>query len=118
VPKDVDSVIARNRRRFRGCFTKEIAGGNTGGSTVNVMVKVGEGGSVISSSSASTTASAALTQCVVASFYSMKFAEPDGGTSQFNVPVVAQREVESGRSLSSRPADGKFRVCLAIPSEA
>jgi len=88
VPKDVDSVIARNRWRFRACFTKEIAGGNTSGGTVNVMVKVGDGGSVISSSSASTTASAALTQCVVGSFYSMKFAEPDGGTSQFKVPVV------------------------------
>jgi hypothetical protein len=88
VPKDVDSVIARNRWRFRACFSKEIAGGATNGGTINVMVKVGEGGSVISSSAASTTASSALTQCVVGAFSTMKFAEPDGGSSQFKVPVV------------------------------
>ncbi len=86
--KDVDSVIARNRWRFRACLTKELATGATSGGTVNVQVKVGEGGAVVSASPLSTTASPALTQCVANSFYSMKFSEPTGGTAQFKVPVV------------------------------
>jgi outer membrane biosynthesis protein TonB len=86
--KDVDSVIARNRWRFKNCYTKALATDPTAGGTVRVTVKVGEGGEVVSASAASSDAPSGLTQCIVGSFNSMKFSPPDGGSATFTVPVV------------------------------
>lgn len=85
---DAETVIAKNRWRFTACFRKVVAVSDDPGGTVKVLVQVGEGGEVISASPMSTNASPALTQCIVGSFYSMKFAAPDGGTGQFSVPIV------------------------------
>ncbi len=86
--KDVDSVIARNRWRFKACYNKALASDPTAGGTVKVLVKVGEGGEVVSASSASSTATPDLTNCIVNSFRAMKFSAPDGGSATFTAPVV------------------------------
>jgi len=86
--KDADSVIARNRWRFKACYTKALANDPSAGGTVKVTVKVGEGGEVVSASAASSDAPSGLTQCIVSSFNSMKFSAPEGGSSTFTVPVV------------------------------
>jgi hypothetical protein len=86
--KDADSVIARNRWRFKACYTKALASDPNAGGTVKVTVRVGEGGEVTSASLASSDAGGALSQCIVSSFASMKFSEPDGGSATFTVPVV------------------------------
>jgi hypothetical protein len=89
---DADAVIAKNRWRFAACFRKVVAESNDPGGTVKVLVSVGEGGEVISASPQSTSASPALTQCLVSSFYPMKFKAPDGGTAQFSVPIVLHQK--------------------------
>lgn len=86
--KDADSVIARNRWRFKACYNKALASDPSAGGTVKVTVKVGEGGEVISASQASSDAPSGLTQCIVSSFNAMKFSPPDGGSATFTVPVV------------------------------
>lgn len=86
--KDADSVIARNRWRFKACYTKALASDATAGGTVKVTVKVGEGGEVVSASAASSDAPSGLTQCIVSSFNAMKFSAPEGGSATFTVPVV------------------------------
>jgi outer membrane biosynthesis protein TonB len=86
--KDADSVIARNRWRFKACYNKALASDPNAGGTVKVTVKVGEGGEVISASQASSDAPAGLTSCIVSSFQAMKFSPPDGGSATFTVPVV------------------------------
>jgi len=86
--KDADSVIARNRWRFKACYNKALASDPNAGGTVKVTVRVGEGGEVISASQASSDAPAGLASCIVSSFQSMKFAAPDGGSATFTVPVV------------------------------
>lgn len=86
--KDADSVIARNRWRFKACYNKALASDPTAGGTVKVTVKVGEGGEVVSASPASSDAPSGLTQCIVSSFNSMKFSAPEGGSATFTVPVV------------------------------
>ncbi len=86
--KDADSVIARNRWRFKACYNKALASDPNAGGTVKVTVKVGEGGEVVSASPASSDAGGSLTQCIVSSFMSMKFSAPDGGSATFTVPVV------------------------------
>ncbi len=86
--KDVDSVIARNRWRFKACYNKALATDPTAGGTVKVAVKIGEGGEVVSASSVSSDAPTGLTQCIVSSFQAMKFSPPEGGTAGFTAPVV------------------------------
>jgi hypothetical protein len=86
--KDADSVIARNRWRFKACYNKALASDPSAGGTVRVTVRVGEGGEVISASQASSDAPAGLASCIVSSFQSMKFSAPDGGSATFTVPVV------------------------------
>ncbi|MBK7399432.1 MAG: AgmX/PglI C-terminal domain-containing protein [Myxococcales bacterium] len=86
--KDADSVIARNKWRFKACYQKALASDPNAGGTVKITVKVGEGGEVTSASIASNDASSALGACIQSSFMSMKFAEPDGGSATFTVPVV------------------------------
>lgn len=86
--KDADSVIARNRWRFKACYNKALATDPSAGGTVKVTVKVGEGGEVVNAGVASSDAPSALTQCIVSSFRSMKFSPPDGGSATFTVPVV------------------------------
>ncbi|MGZ3420410.1 MAG: AgmX/PglI C-terminal domain-containing protein [Polyangiales bacterium] len=86
--KDVDSVIARNRWRFKACLDKALAIDPTAGGTVKVSVRVGEGGEVTSASSASSDAPSGLTSCIVSAFNAMKFSPPDGGSAQFTAPVV------------------------------
>ena len=53
-----------------------------------MTVRVGEGGEVTSASLASSDAGSGLAQCIVSSFAAMKFAQPDGGSATFTVPVV------------------------------
>jgi hypothetical protein len=89
---DADAVIAKNRWRFTACFRKAVAASNDPGGTVKVLVSVGEGGEVISAAPQSTTASPGLTQCLVSSFYPMKFKAPDGGSAQFSVPIVLHQK--------------------------
>lgn len=86
--KDADSVIARNRWRFKACYNKALASDASAGGTVKVTVKVGEGGEVVNAGVASSDAPSGLTQCIVSSFRSMKFSPPDGGSATFTVPVV------------------------------
>lgn len=86
--KDADSVIARNRWRFKACYNKALATDASAGGTVKVTVHVGEGGEVTGANVASSDAPGGLTSCIVAAFASMKFAEPDGGSATFTVPVV------------------------------
>ena len=86
--KDADSVIARNRWRFKACYNKALASDPTAGGTVKVSVRVGQGGEVSSASVASSDAPSGLTQCIVSAFSGMHFAEPDGGSASFTVPVV------------------------------
>ena len=86
--KDADSVIARNRWRFKACYNKALASDPSAGGTVKVTVRVGQGGEVSSASVASSDAPGGLTQCIVSAFSGMHFAEPDGGTATFTVPVV------------------------------
>ncbi|MBS2019890.1 MAG: AgmX/PglI C-terminal domain-containing protein [Deltaproteobacteria bacterium] len=86
--KDADSVIARNKWRFKACYQKALATDPNAGGTVKITVKVGEGGEVTSASIASNDTSSTLAACIQSSFMSMKFAEPDGGSATFTVPVV------------------------------
>jgi hypothetical protein len=85
--KDVDSVIARNRWRFKSCYDKALVDDPNAGGTVRVTVRVGEGGEV-TSASAGGDAPAKLTECVRVAFTAMKFSSPDGGSAQFTAPVV------------------------------
>jgi outer membrane biosynthesis protein TonB len=85
--KDVDSVIARNRWRFKACYDKELAKDANAAGTVRVTVRVGEGGEV-TSASAGGDAPSGLTECVRLAFTQMKFSSPDGGSAQFTAPVV------------------------------
>ncbi len=86
--KDADSVIARNRWRFKACYSKALASDPNAGGTVKVTVRVGEGGEVTGANLASSDAGAGLAQCIVSAFLGMKFSEPDGGSATFTVPVV------------------------------
>jgi hypothetical protein len=85
--KDVDSVVARNRWRFKACYNKALASDPNAGGTVRVTVRVGESGEV-TSATGSGDAGAALTSCIASAFNSMKFSEPEGGSATFTVPVV------------------------------
>ncbi|MGZ3451355.1 MAG: AgmX/PglI C-terminal domain-containing protein [Polyangiales bacterium] len=85
--KDADSVIARNRWRFKSCYDKALALDPNAGGTVRVTVRVGDDGGV-TSASASGDAPAGLTECVRVAFTAMKFSSPDNGSAQFTAPVV------------------------------
>jgi serine/threonine protein kinase len=87
--KDADVVIARNRWRFKACYTKALAIDPNDGGKVVVRAVVAPDGTVTSATASSTTASASLTQCIVSSFMAMKFSEPDGGgNATITTPVV------------------------------
>ncbi len=86
--KDADSVIARNRWRFKACYAKALASDPKAGGTVKVAVKVGSEGEVVTASTSSSDAPAGLTQCIVSSFLAMKFSAPEGGSATFVTPVV------------------------------
>lgn len=86
-PKDVDSVIAKNRWRFRACYAKELNVHPDASGTVKLRVNVGDDGSVSDVSIVSSDFSPSLNACVTNAFKSMKFAS-DEHTCLFAVPVT------------------------------
>jgi hypothetical protein len=84
---DADSVIAKNRWRFKGCYDRVVVVDPNAAGTVRVTVRIGEGGEVTSATT-SGDAPAALSECVQKAFTAMKFAPPEGGSAQIAVPIV------------------------------
>jgi len=85
-PKDVDSVIAKSRWRFRACYTKELNVNPGASGTVKVRVSVADDGSVGEVSVVSSDFSPALNACVLGAFKAMKFSS-DENKCLFSVPV-------------------------------
>lgn len=86
-PKDVDSIIAKNRWRFRACYTKELGINPNASGTVKVKVSVGDDGAVGDVSIVSSDFSSSLNACVLGAFKAMKFAS-DENKCLFSVPVT------------------------------
>jgi len=85
---DASAVVARNRWRFRACFTKALATDPAAGGKVEVSVTLDADGNVSDAKASSTTCSTDLTACVVDSFKMMKFAAPEGGSGTLSIPIV------------------------------
>ena len=88
IVKGADTIIASNKWRFHECYTKALTVSAKDGGEVRVTVVVGLNGDVTSATIASSTASTELAECLRQAFFAMKFAEPEGGTVTFTVPVV------------------------------
>ena len=86
--KNADAVVARNRWRFKACYTKALATDPAAGGAVAVAVTVGEAGFVTSAKQVSSTLSASLTACIVAAMASMRFDEPTGGSAKLIVKMT------------------------------
>lgn len=87
---DADAVIAKNRWRFKACYTTALKIDKNAGGTVRVKVHVGSTGEVTSAEAETSTLDPVLTRCLVDAFPPMQFPEPvpAGETATFTVPVV------------------------------
>ncbi|GAC1351364.1 MAG: hypothetical protein NVS3B20_05090 [Polyangiales bacterium] len=83
-----DTVIAKNRFRFKECYNRALSRDLSSGGAIHVRVTVGPTGVVRSAAIASTTASQDLSECIRLSFLEMKFPPQDEESKQFTVPVV------------------------------
>ena len=90
---DPATVIARNRWRFKGCYTAAFALDAKAGGTVKVAVSLDPTGKPSASIAASDTKPPALADCVAESFLFMRFSPPAAGEqASFVVPVVLSLE--------------------------
>jgi len=87
---DADAVIAKNRWRFKACYTAALKIDKNAGGTVRVKVHIGSAGEVTSAEAETTTLDPVLTKCIVDAFPPMQFPEPvpAGNTATFTVPVI------------------------------
>jgi len=84
---EAKAALTKNQWRFRACHSKALAVDPTSVGKLVVTVKINGEGEVMSSNAKSTTAPTALTSCIVRSFDSMRFPEPDGGIATIEVPI-------------------------------
>lgn len=82
-----DAVVAKNKWRFRGCYSKALQSDPDAGGTVSVTVSINAEGKV-TSASGSGGSPPSLATCVAGTFYSMTFSPPDGGSATFTVKAV------------------------------
>jgi hypothetical protein len=88
--KDADSVIARNRWRFKACYDKAEDPQAQG--AVNVAFELGEGGEVVKSSAkAANAALSDVATCIADHGTKMKFAPPDGGQAKLTFTATFKR---------------------------
>jgi hypothetical protein len=86
--KDADSVIARNRWRFKACYERVVAQDPAARGSVTATFDVGEGGEVVKSSTKSASAAfSVVATCVADSGKEMKFSPPDGGHAKLTFTV-------------------------------
>lgn len=87
---EADATIAKNRWRFKKCYTHALAKNPNAGGAIRVKVTVDPSGAVTSATLASTTADAELSQCIVEAFPPMLFPHPvpEGRSITYTVPVV------------------------------
>ena len=83
-----ESVVARNRWRFKNCYAKALAMDPSVEGTAKVAVKIGADGFVSSASAVSSNLPGALTSCVASSCNAMKFQEPASGTAMLMVTIA------------------------------
>jgi hypothetical protein len=86
---DAAVVIARNRWRFKGCYTAAFALDAHAGGMVKVSVSIDATGKASASIVSSDTKPPALADCVAESFLFMKFSPPQkGDPTSFVVPIA------------------------------
>jgi hypothetical protein len=86
---DAATVIARNRWRFKGCYTAAFALDANAGGTVKVSVALDASGKASPSIVSSDARPPALGDCVAESFLFMRFSPPAAGDpTSFVVPIV------------------------------
>ncbi len=88
-PKDVNSVIARYRWKFRACYGKELAKNPDAHGTIRVRVEVSAEGDVLSGTTTSSDFSPSMNACIEAAFRGMHFGADDQ-KSVFAVPILHQ----------------------------
>lgn len=86
-PKDANAVIAKNRWKFKACYTKELGANSDAQGTVRVTVTVSPEGDVIAANGVSPDLSPSVVSCVESAFKGMKFGTDDNKTT-FGVPIV------------------------------
>lgn len=81
-----DAIVAKNKWRFRGCYTKALAVDPNAAGTVKVTVAVQAEGRV-TSASATGGSPPQLASCIAQSFYAMTFPPPGAGSASFGVSI-------------------------------
>jgi hypothetical protein len=85
---DADSVLARNRWRFKVCYGKALGADHSLAGTIKVSFVVGQAGEVTSATLASNTFPSALGACVRDAFHALKFPVPTTSPVTLTVAIM------------------------------